>query len=523
MDDDTQVLTLADLIAFLRRYMIAIVGAALVAGALAYVISSFLQPTYEARSIVLAAQTNPEFRQFGMGIATAAPLDVSVYRAAALTPEALEDARARAASAGLAQVPNLRDLRRILTITTEQRGTSSLMTIAVRDEDPLTATRLADAVAGAAVAWDQNRARSAIDELTHSLTMQIQALDQQIAELRARGDVSPDQIAGRVNLRSEQQEQLYYARVLAGSASGLLSVLQRAELPDRPVAPRPVLNAALAAVLAVTLVLLIGLLRDLLDTRLRTVDQVSGLTNLPLLAAFPALDGETRIAPREASNFLRANLGFALASAHPKVVAATSAGPGEGKTTVAVSLATSFARQGYRTLLVDLDLRKPMVAQVFGITASEARVDQALEHGNGPLPTATVMLGEDTPLHVIPAVAGIDHPAERIASGISSLLARAQDDYDVIVFDTAPVMAVADALPVCTIASTTVVAVSLERSNRRQVANTLDVLRRAGATLAGTVVTHAPAASRGEGGAYGYGYGYGYGAEPAAAAAAGKG
>ena len=70
-------------------------------------------------------------------------------------------------------------------------------------------------------------------------------------------------------------------------------------------------------------------------------------------------------------------------------------------------------------------------------------------------------------------------------------------------------MAVADALSVAAIATATIVAVSLQHSNRCQVANTLDVLRRAGATLEGTVVTHAPAASRSEAGAYGYGYGYG--------------
>lgn len=509
MDDDTQVLTLADLIAFLRRYLLALVGAALVAGAIAYVVSTFLPRTYESRAIVLAAQTNPEFRQFGAGIATAAPLDVSVYRAATLTPATLNDAIARAVAAGLADPPSLTALRRQLTITTEARGTSSLMTIAVRDEDPLRATTLADAVARSAVNWDRNRARSAIDDLVSSLTMQIAALDQQIAELRARNDVSANQITGRVNLRAEQQEQLYYARIVAGSASGLLSVLQQAELPLNPVAPRPALNAALAAVLAVTLVLLFGLLRDLLDTRLRSIDQVTGLTRLPLLAAFPQLENDSRRAPREASNFLRANLGFALVNAHPKVVAVTSAGPGEGKTTVAVSLATSFARQGYRTLLVDLDLRRPMVASALSVPTSGPRVDGALAPGEGPLPVTTVMLSEDTPLDVLPAVPGTDHPAERIAAGIGPLLARASDDFDVIVVDNAPAMAVADALPVCTIASATVVAVSLQRSNRRQVAATLDVLRRAGATLAGTVVTHAPVASKAEG--YGYGYGYGYG------------
>ncbi len=384
------------------------------------------------------------------------------------------------------------------------------MTIAVRDDEPLVATRLADAVAAAAVAWDQRRARSAIESLISSLTLQIEALDQQIRELQVAPGVTQDQVLGRITLRAEQQEQLYYARVLAGSASGLLSVLQRAEVPVGPVAPRPVLNAALAAVLAVTLVLLVGLLRDLLDTRVRTIDQVTAITNLPLLAAFPTLPDDSRQAPREAANFLRANLTFALASAHPKVIVATSAGPSEGKTTIAVALATAFSRQDYRTLLVDLDLRKPMVGQALGIAQSAVRIGRALapSDSNEPLDVETVMLGEELPLDVISAAAGLDHPGERISAGIGSLLARAQEHYDVIVFDTAPLMAVADALPVASIATATVLAVSLERSNRRQVANALDVLRRAGATVAGTVATHAPSGSRGAG-AYGYGYGYG--------------
>ncbi len=80
---------------------------------------------------------------------------------------------------------------------------------------------------------------------------------------------------------------------------------------------------------------------------------MTGLTNLPLLAAFPKIEGASCIAPRDALNFLRANLGFAVANAHPKVMAATSAGPPEGKATVVVSLASSFAHQVYRTRLVD--------------------------------------------------------------------------------------------------------------------------------------------------------------------------
>jgi len=290
-------------------------------------------------------------------------------------------------------------------------------------------------------------------------------------------------------------------------------VLQRAELPDEPVAPRPVLNAALAMVLAVTLVLLVGLLRDLLDTRVKDVDGVAAITGLPLLAAFPQLEDEWRRAPREAANFLRANLAFTLADVHPKVVVVTSALPGEGKTTVAIGLAESFARQDYRVLLVDADLRRPMVATVLGVPLSESRVDWAMERSGEPLTVRTMDVDDATSIDVLPATPGVDRPAERIATGIVSLLARAAQDYDVIVFDSAPVLAVADALPLVASANVTLLAVSVGRSGKRQVAHALDVLRRANARLGGVVATHAPQGSRGASGGYGYGYGYGYGTE----------
>ena len=118
--DDAQILTLAHLIAFLRLYLVALIGAALVAGAVAYVVSTFLPLVLELRAIVLAAQTNPEFREFGAGIATASPLDVSDYRAATLTPETLNDALARATSTGLSDPPSLTEFRRHLTVTTSR-------------------------------------------------------------------------------------------------------------------------------------------------------------------------------------------------------------------------------------------------------------------------------------------------------------------------------------------------------------------------------------------------------------------
>jgi polysaccharide biosynthesis transport protein len=511
MDEDTEVISLNEVVAFLRRIWLYATIAAVVAGTLAYVLSTFLPKAYQSQTTLLASQTNPEFRQFGVGIATAAPLDISIYRAVALAPDLLEDARARALESGIEPVPGVGAIRDGTTITTEARGSSSLMTVTVRLEDPEAAAAVANGVAAAVIAWDQHRAREALDELVSSLETQIASLDQQIRELQVASGVTEDQIIGRINLRAEQQDQLYYARVVANSARGLVDVLQRASISRSPVAPRPTRNATVAALLAVIVVGLVALMRDLLDNRVKGIDGVTGVTGLPLLAAFPDLGNESRRAPIEAANFLRANLAFALTDAHPKIVAVTSAGPGEGKTTVAVGLASSFARQDYRVLLVDADLRKPMVATALGLSLSEARLDWAMEYTDEPIALAQVTVGEGQTVDVLPAVAGVAQPAERLAGGLGGLIARVAGDYDVIVFDSAPMLAVSDTLPLVAIASVTVLTVSVDRSNKRQVAQALDVLRRAGAKLAGVVATHAPNASRSDGYGYGYGVGYGYG------------
>jgi Mrp family chromosome partitioning ATPase len=92
------------------------------------------------------------------------------------------------------------------------------------------------------------------------------------------------------------------------------------------------------------------------------------------------------------------------------VVVATSAGTAEGKTTVTVVLASAFALQGYRTLLVDLDLRRPMIAELLGVSAAEARVHRVLAEPDGELVVHTITLDEHTGLDVIPAIAGLDRP-----------------------------------------------------------------------------------------------------------------
>ncbi|HZW27798.1 MAG TPA: polysaccharide biosynthesis tyrosine autokinase, partial [Trueperaceae bacterium] len=339
---------------------------------------------------------------------------------------------------------------------------------------------------------------------------------------------APDQLEGLRTLRAERANQLNAARALLTSAVGLLEVLEPAVPPLEPVAPRPVRNAALAFVLGTFLVYGLVLLRDALDTRFRGGEDLVRSTNLPLLAEFPRMAPGTRLLPREASSYLRTNLTFATSASHPKVLLVTSAGAAQGKTSVACSLAESFARNDYRTLVVDADLRKPMVAQVFGVEPGAARlggrtlsVRQLLEDPTLEGGPATVRLGGGT-LDVLPQFGSAPSPTELLSRGFATMLNRFKDDYDVIVVDTPPMLPVADTLTMAPHTTGVVLAVSLPDTDRRSVGAAIDLLERIGVRMLGLVATNIEKTT-GRAGEYGYGYGYGYGDDEGSSGTAGGG
>jgi hypothetical protein len=208
-----------------------------------------------------------------------------------------------------------------------------------------------------------------------------------------------------VRLRAEQQQQLGYARALVASAEGLLSVLQPADSTARQVAPRPAMSAAVAALLAAIAVYALLLLRAAFNTRLRGSEDIAQVTGLQVLAEFPTVGRQEFDRLREPSSYLRTNLLFATEEAHPRVFMVTSSVAGEGKTTVARHLAEGFVRYGYRTLLVDADLRAPTVADGYDIVGSvpeAATTESWLSDAGGTHHILTVTLDDDGQLDVIP-------------------------------------------------------------------------------------------------------------------------
>ncbi|MBA4170199.1 MAG: hypothetical protein H0X68_07315 [Chloroflexi bacterium] len=145
----------------------------------------------------------------------------------------------------------------------------------------------------------------------------------------------------------------------------------------------------LGAVLAALAVYALQFLRFSMNTRVRTVEDLERATGLPVLASFPRIGAGSRRLPLETASYLRTAIAIATANVQPKILLVTSANAADGKSSVAIALATSFARQRSRTLLLDLDLRRPVLGSEFGLSRyGTPRTSDALEGQHDVFPTA---------------------------------------------------------------------------------------------------------------------------------------
>ena len=343
--------SIADLARFvLRGALPALLVAAAVAAAV-FVLVGRQPAVYQAEATLLVARTTTGFAQFGLTPVTAPPIELGAYSVAAVSDGVLVEALQRLGNAdpSPSQVRSLRAAV-IVGVRTGARDTS-LLRVEGRGGSADTAVARANAVARALVAWDDQRSSETLTRVIATLESQIEALSEQVRTLQTvGGEAAPTQIDGLVRLRAEQQQQLAYARALVASAQGSVSVLQVADTTARQVAPRPVLAAVIAALLAALAVYALMLIRIAFNTRLRGPDDIVSVGQMTVLAEFPTSNrvGDPRL--REAANYLRASLLFNSEEARPRTFMVTSSVDGEGKSTIAAELAESFARYGAGTL-----------------------------------------------------------------------------------------------------------------------------------------------------------------------------
>jgi len=325
-------------------------------------------------------------------------------------------------------------------------------------------------------------------------------------------------------------ERMKEVGVAVGMEVSNVSVIDRARVPVEPHRPRLVVNTSAALAAGLALGIALAFLLAYLDDVVRTPEDFESLTGLASLGLVPKLD-EPDLAPcdrleilshtrrqssiAEALRSVRTNLLGSSLSSTARVLQVTSAFEGEGKTTTAGNLAVVLAQRGSRVLLVDADLRRPRLHQIFGVEQNPGLRD--ILAGGHPEAIAKTEIEN---LWVLPAGDPPNDPAELLASmNMEVLIEQVREAFDFVVIDSPPILGLADSAVVGTKVDGVIVVVSAEGARKGAVREAVKRLRLVRAPLLGGVLNMADE-RRCAYGTYGY-YGYKRGAaqqraEPAA-------
>jgi succinoglycan biosynthesis transport protein ExoP len=273
------------------------------------------------------------------------------------------------------------------------------------------------------------------------------------------------------------------------------SGIKIAEYADPPVEPsqdKRVKVQAAGMVGGLFLGMLLALLVDKFDKRLRDPRDVEPLLGAPLLGTIPRIGELKRIKGEHARNLIaeefriiRTQLLFGNPELNHKVIAITSPQPGDGKTSLAVNLAISIAKAGRRVLLIDGDLRKPDVHRIFNISDSPG-FSEVIAGSHEP--GAVIKKSDIDGLDVLPAGTPMTRPSELLSRPeVSRVLAALGEVYDHIILDTAPLLPVSDTHVLVGLVDGVVTSFNAD-VDRNTVTLVQEILRRSRANVIGTVM-----------------------------------
>lgn len=287
-----------------------------------------------------------------------------------------------------------------------------------------------------------------------------------------------------------------------------------ATTPMAPVSPRKTLNLALALIVGMCLGGVLALLRDHLDTTVKTSSDLedSGVSGTLGRVRF---DPEVHRAPLAmiygpqpvVEDFwtIRTNLRFADPDSSGRQYAVTSAVAGEGKSVTACNIAIALAQADQRVCLVEGDLRRPSASRYLGIDSALGLTDVVA--GDYELDEALVSWRRGL-LTVLPSGTTPPDPVRLLSSDATAqVLAELRRRYDVVIVDAPPVLPVSDAQVIGGLSDGVILVTRHHKTKREQVRHSVTSLSAAGANVIGAVLTQVP--KRDFGRNYGGGDGYG--------------
>ena len=395
------------------------------------------------------------------------------------------------------------------------RPGTEVLEIAYTSTDPAFAQDAANAFASSYITFKRERQTGDIVAEENALQQRIRNAEAQLAQITeqlslAESDGSEalavtlennrTSLIARIGILQQQLDDVQASRpdrIAAGE------VIESADVPRSPSSPRYLTNAVMGLLLGLALGVGVALLRERLDDRFRGRDDVEKLTGAPVLATVPRFRPEKRsktpnlvaeIRPKgttsEAYRSLRTNLLFITGMESAKSLLVTSAQAGEGKTVSAANLALVLAQAGNRVILVSADLRKPTLEKQFGIDRDPG-LSNWLASKDGADVWALIRDPGVRNLRILPSGPIPPNPAELLTSPrFETLVKLLEGNADYVLFDSAPVLAVADSSIIASRVDLTLVVVSAADTHRTAVQHAVTELHRVGGRIAGTVLNN---------------------------------
>lgn len=472
--------------------------------------------------------------------ATLTEQEVSTYNqqlATAQADQAVEEARLRAARSQLARGSTGGDVGEALqsSVVGQLRGQRSTVAARVADLQARYGPEWPALVrARQELAAIDGQIQAEIQRVISNLEARVQVARDRTASLRStlgrtRGALASNNAASvRLNEleRNAQSVRTLYEGLLeryqettnqSGNETADSRLLQAARASGAPSSPNVPVNLVLGFILALGCGLAAVVLVELMDDGLITSEDVQRRLGLPMLGTVPLMMSiaerkDRRMAPTDyllnrplsafAESFrtLRTSIMYAKLGSAAKVVVVTSALPGEGKTTTAVCLAISAAQAGLKVVIVDCDIRRRNVSRLLGVDADHGLLDVL----DGSKALGEVLLkGEASGAWVLPIAKREFTPREVFNTPeMAALLSKLREDFDMVILDTAPVLAVAETRVLASQADAVMFLARWRKTPAKAAEAALRSLEQSEATVAGAVLTQVDMQEQAR---YGYG------------------
>lgn len=491
----------------LRRWLWLLLLGSILAGTTAFLVSRQMTPIYEASTTLLISQSSNNSAYFDYNSILSSERLTRTYAQLLVKRPVLTTV---IDTLGLSQTPE--QIARMITVSPVRD--TQLVVMKVKDSDPARAAAIANNVAETFIA--QNPIIQA-----ESTARSIGNLEQELARLQANIDATQASLKGlEPGETSDERSRLEQALVQYRSShtsvlksleelrqvearqASSIKVAEAAVAPQLPVRPRPFVNTILAAMLGLLVTMSVALLIEYLGDKVTSPEEAAAMLQSSTLATIGKIEGQTPADKlvslkdpyahtAEAYQMLRVRLEIARFDQALQTLLITSGSPGEGKSTTAANLAVAIARTGKQVILVDADLRRPSLHRFFnhhnlrGVTTALVReagtsldehfqstkIDNLLLLPSGPLPA--------DPMAVL--------SSPRMATLIAEIKSRAE----VIIFDTPPLLVVADATLLARSADATLLVARAGATRNEALRRAGEMLAEAGITLAGVVLNEA--------------------------------